>query len=138
MLSSSEIQRITLSASKYLRIKCQVNVASASDKEAAKSLDKASSDVAQSSEQETPVSVQIETNTTILSVDPETSFGDMTVDSIREHITYDKAFVTFMRLVILAFLYRANNDDSKSNITKISVEAPSPGKTCFTTNSIVF
>lgn len=95
MLSSSEIQRVTLSASKYLRIKCQLSLATVRGKEDAKneSLEKTLStvDVTQSNlsaEQEAPDNIQVEAaNTTILSCEPETSFGDMTMDSIRDHIT---------------------------------------------------
>lgn len=98
MLSSSEIQRVTLSASKYLHIKCQVNLASAKDKDEnpvdsakTQSPNKTPSvaDVGQSNlsvVRGSSENVQAEANSTILSVEPETSFGDMTVDSIRDHI----------------------------------------------------
>nr|CAG4647644.1 EOG090X00I4 [Moina brachiata] len=122
MLSSSEIQRVTLSASKYLHIKCQVNLASVKDKdenpvESAKtqSPNKTPSvaDVGQSNlsvVRGSSENVQAEANSTILSVEPETSFGDMTVDSIRDHII-------------------SHNDDSK-NVSKISSEGTNSVSEC--------
>lgn len=97
MQSSSELQRVALSARHCLQIKCTIP---------ALCRVKADADVQQedgnpvselgvaAEEQAIAPSTDIEKvngaseiNTTIVSCEPETSFGDMTMDSIKDHLT---------------------------------------------------
>nr|CAG4643000.1 EOG090X00I4 [Ilyocryptus agilis] len=110
MISSSEIQRVALSARTCLQIKCKVPLvsksvehaevssppATAADKEEAQSEAKqpeaevvAAPSAAAREERELDKSNGSNTeinNSTIVSVEPETSFGDITMDSIKDHL----------------------------------------------------
>lgn len=112
MLSSSELQRVALSARNCLQLKCQVtglkknalsesvNQAVTKDKENGEgkleimvgtelsdvSLVSVTSNVLEERENDKNTCSNEINNSTIVSVEPETSFGDMTVDSVREHI----------------------------------------------------
>lgn len=112
MLSSSELQRVALSARNSLQLKCQlIGVAPNTDAAQASShsviKNSASrgekfeviglelSDISVVSNTSNPnedrendknISNSETNNSTIVSVEPETSFGDMTVDSVRDHV----------------------------------------------------
>lgn len=113
MLSSSELQRVALSARNCLQIKCHVpglkktlvssEVVDQETKKADRNENTDSKDsvvenqlsalsiasnsvtVREDRENEKNTSAEIN-NSTIVSVEPETSFGDMTVDSVKDHI----------------------------------------------------
>lgn len=112
MLSSSELQRVALSARNSLQLKCQVigmttntdstessshsvNRNSASREEKLEVIGSELSDISVVSNTSNPNedrendknnSNSETNNSTIVSVEPETSFGDMTVDSVKDHI----------------------------------------------------
>ncbi len=109
MLSSSELQRVALSARNCLQLKCQVtglktNVSStepvvkisATKEEKHEIIARTElSDVSMVSntsnsnedrENDKNIGNNETNNSTIVSVEPETSFGDMTVDSVKDHI----------------------------------------------------
>ena len=109
MLSSSELQRVALSARNCLQLKCQVagvkangNSVESTVKSSATKEDKLEiiartelSDVSMVSntsnsnedrENDKNNGTNETNNSTIVSVEPETSFGDMTVDSVKDHI----------------------------------------------------
>jgi len=108
MLSSSELQRVALSARNCLQIKCRVPIPNnLKECEVSQSLQIAQMQIDVPSTPEHSVvssSVVVEdysyeknnpqneiNNSTIVSVEPETSFGDMTLDSIKDHM-YNKSF----------------------------------------------
>ena len=108
MLSSSELQRVALSARNCLQIKCRVPIPNnLKECEVSQSLHIAQMQIDVSSTPEHSVvssSVVVEdcsyeknnpqneiNNSTIVSVEPETSFGDMTLDSIKDHM-YKRSF----------------------------------------------
>lgn len=111
MLSSSELQRVALSARNCLQLKCQVagvmktglplksvsQLTAAANKEENKEtvVENESSDVIvlnsinvhEDRDNEKNSSSNEVNNSTIVSVEPETSFGDMTLDSVKDHTT---------------------------------------------------
>jgi hypothetical protein len=113
MLSSSELQRVALSARNSLQLKCKV-IGMKHTLASAESSAQAVANISASNEEKLEVVVENElsdvsvvsntsnviedrendknicnneiNNSTIVSVEPETSFGDMTVDSVKDHI----------------------------------------------------
>ena len=102
MLSSSELQRVALSARNCLQIQCRIPLLNKSKSEILPSLKIAEIDVTNSirfGEDHSLTAVEERdceknnlqneiNNSTIVSVEPETSFGDMTLDSIKDHLLY--------------------------------------------------
>ncbi|XP_046447749.1 lethal(2) giant larvae protein homolog 1-like isoform X2 [Daphnia pulex] len=113
MLSSSELQRVALSARNSLQLKCKVN-GMKNTQAPVESSSQAVIKICTSKEEKPEVVMETEfsdvsvisntsnpnedrendknicnneiNNSTIVSVEPETSFGDMTVDSVKDHI----------------------------------------------------
>nr|CAH0108278.1 unnamed protein product [Daphnia galeata] len=113
MLSSSELQRVALSARNSLQLKCKV-IGMKNNLPSTESSAQAATKISASIEEKLEVGVGTElsdvsvvsnmsnpnedrendknicnneiNNSTIVSVEPETSFGDMTVDSVKDHI----------------------------------------------------
>lgn len=104
MLSSSELQRIALSARNCLQVKCKVSEIKSCtsakvlelSEEQSEALEKpevanasdvsfAVNSVNNREDRENICNSEIN-NSTIVSVEPETSFGDLTMDSVKDHI----------------------------------------------------
>ncbi len=113
MLSSSELQRVALSARNSLQLKCKV-IGMKNTQALVESSSQAVTKICASKEEKPEVVIETEfsdvsvisntsnpnedrendknicnneiNNSTIVSVEPETSFGDMTVDSVKDHI----------------------------------------------------
>nr|CAG4649071.1 EOG090X00I4 [Scapholeberis mucronata] len=139
MLSSSELQRVALSARNCLQIKCQVaglkkaldssapvdqeiKIAGSDDSKNSLTIANQLSDLSiisnavivhEDRENEKNISSEIN-NSTIVSVEPETSFGDMTVDSVKDHI------------VVSFDDYRSTEAAVDSGNGNSSVNVPSP------------
>nr|CAG4638231.1 EOG090X00I4 [Cyclestheria hislopi] len=103
--SSSELQRVALSARNFLHLECQlltthvlknekeVTSCATGDTNVAKSCINAENNIVKKSpvisdsrEEKKANSVSESNNSTIISVEPETSFGDITVDSVKDHL----------------------------------------------------
>lgn len=106
MVSSSELQRVALSARNCLQIKCRVPIPNKLKECEVSPLCQIvpmKTDISSIPEQSIVCSSVVEdssyeknnpqseiNNLTIVSVEPETSFGDMTLDSIKDHLYHRK------------------------------------------------